>query len=94
MTQRGKCYELAFEFLMGEEEGELVHGRIYAGTPLRWIKHAWVELPTGFTYDGVVDMFVPTEEYKIKMRAIEDNRYTLKEAAHNVLKTEHYGAWK
>lgn len=50
-TVLGTCYEDAWRFLIKEEEGELVHGSVQLTEEGARVKHAWVELPTGYIWE-------------------------------------------
>ena len=88
------CYRGACKFLMDndlEGEGLVVHGRVFAGTPKRWINHAWAELPN-HVYDphmGIVGII----EYQDKVTPEVDNKYTLEEALIKVTRNKHWGPW-
>lgn len=43
----GQCYLVAGKVVFDEQEGILVHGRVWSASLQRMIDHAWIELPTG-----------------------------------------------
>jgi len=93
IDRQGRCYELAFQFIKREEEGLLVHGRVFAGPTPRWVNHAWVETETGFVYEPVYQRFYRKEEFFKAFYAEADARYTWAEAAALALRHKHFGPW-
>lgn len=89
----GECYRNAWRFLKDQQEGTLIHGRVYAGFPERWIDHAWVELPTGYVYEPQSESLMDSKSFYEKSRAEVTDRYTLDEAMRLAGKTRHYGPW-
>ena len=91
VATKGRCYELAFRFLLEQQEGELVHGSVE--TDSRRIDHAWVELPTGYVYEPENEIFFPLAFFKKALKPKEDNRYNLEQAARMAVRTGNYGWW-
>jgi hypothetical protein len=80
----GRCYELSCRVMLEEEGAEdfiLVHGR------LRWMPHAWIELPSGTVYDASLGDAYARDIYHA------DRRYTRREVMQAVLETGHSGPW-
>jgi len=93
LVRLGNCYKLALQYIIKVDEGWLVHGRIFAGTPRRWIKHAWVELPSGYVYEPVSDTLYQKKEFYQAYKAEEFKRYTPTQAAVFAARTGNYGPW-
>lgn len=89
----GECYAEAWRFLLREEEGVLVHGRVFAGAPLQPINHAWVELPTGFIWEPSSQSLIKIDEFKSAFKPEEDYRYDIKQAAIMATRTRNLGPW-
>jgi len=92
--RQGRCYELAFHFIKREEEGLLVHGRVFSGPTPRWVNHAWVETETGFVYEPVYHRFYRKDDFFKAFHAKEDARYSWTDAAALALKHKHFGPWQ
>lgn len=88
----GQCYRLAHQFLAREEEGELIHGRLWNGS--RWIDHAWVETETGYVYEPVADTFYRKEDFYKATKAQVYHRYSVEQAMINLAKNKNYGPWE
>ncbi|GAH79023.1 unnamed protein product, partial [marine sediment metagenome] len=88
----GRCYEDAWRFLMKEGEGFLVHGtvRLYEGG--REVKHAWVELPTGWIWEPQTKSYFTLKDFEITC-PIEEHRYTTEEAAIMLARVGKHGPW-
>src|SRR5262245_34258570 len=55
-SPKGNCYLEAGTIVTTENEGTLVHGRVWSVLLNQWIDHAWVEAPIGtLIEDGVGD---------------------------------------
>jgi len=89
---KGTCYEDAWRFLMKEEEGELIHGSV-TGADGRTVKHAWVELPTGYIWEPETKSFFKKSVFEKTFKPTEDARYTVEEAAIMAAKKGYHGAW-
>lgn len=87
----GDCYTLAWKYVTECDEGWLIHGWVYAGTPRHWIYHAWVELPNDLIYEPIADCLYRKEGFIKAYQADEDRRYTIKEARELAIKFERYG---
>ena len=86
-NRRHRCYELAAMVMLNEpgaEQFTLIHGRGEYG-----LDHAWIDLNDGRVYDPVADTYTPVEEYP----GVVERRYTKMEAACEIDKTSHWGAW-
>ena len=88
---RGTCYEDAWRFLLREEEGELIHGSVESQG--KRIKHAWVELPTGYIWEPENKLFIGIAEFKRICKPQEDSRYSVTEAAIMASRTKNFGPW-
>ena len=93
LERLGDCYRWALRFIIKEDEGWLIHGRIFAGTPRHWMEHAWVELPTGYIYEPVADTLYKKDTFYQAYKAQELKRYTPTEAAKLAARFGHYGPW-
>lgn len=89
---RGTCYEDAWRFQIGQEEGILVHGEITGADGITR-KHAWVELDTGFIYEPQTARFFEPDVFKRAFNPMEDVRYTVGEAAIMVARVGKHGPW-
>lgn len=89
----GMCYQDAWRFLKREGEGTLIHGRVFAGYPQRWMDHAWVELPSGLIYEPTNEEYMDRKEFYDKFKAEVIDRYTLEEAAIQALRSGNFGPW-
>ena len=90
--REGLCYELAWRWLLKHKEGTLVHGVVFAGDPLSWINHAWVELDDEVYEPQNDETFSKTAFYQA-FQAKPAQRYTLLEATKMALRTRNYGPW-
>jgi hypothetical protein len=98
----GQCYRRAFLFLLDiSDDGHggaggaarLVHGVYcphFAGGPFG---HAWVDLGDGTVFDGVLQAFYSLDGYAAGYRATAEARYTVREAAEQLLAANHAGPW-
>jgi len=87
----GKCYETAWRYIIQQEEGSLVHGTVTRGNK---IKHAWVELPSGYLWEPQTgETFTIDGFYKQYFAEVED-RYTTEEAAIMAARTHNLGPWE
>lgn len=93
LERLGDCYRLAWRFIIKEDEGWLIHGRVFGGSPPRWIEHAWVETPVSYIYEPVADTFYKKESFYQEYKAEELKRYTPTEAARLAVKSGHHGPW-
>lgn len=93
LERLGDCYRLAFRFIIREDEGYLIHGRVFGGSPPRWIEHAWVELPTGLVYEPVAHTFYKKDTFYQRYNAEELKRFSPTEAAKLAIKFRHFGPW-
>lgn len=91
-TAIGTCYEDAWRFLIKQEEGFLVHGtvRLYEGG--EEVKHAWVELPSGFVWEPQTKSYFTLKDFEITS-PMEEQRYTVEEAAIMVARVGKHGPW-
>jgi hypothetical protein len=92
-TGPGRCYELAFAYLLDSVEGSdwaLVHGDTRV-TP-EPIGHAW--LRRGNTiFDPVANLYFSVDEYRALSGAREHARYSRVQAAKVMVALNHYGPW-
>jgi hypothetical protein len=100
-----RCYELAMKVMLeepGAEKFTLVHGRtsLVKNDADAWPTrgHAWIELEDGKIYDVVLDRtFSTMAEYVAHEGSVSveiDDRYTRKQAAVMMLKSNHMGPWR
>lgn len=87
----GTCYEDAWRFLIKEDEGELVHGSVQ--TIGKRIKHAWVELPTGWVWEPESGEFMKKDYFYERALPDIENRYNVEEAAIMVARAKNLGPW-
>jgi len=89
-TFPNRCYERAFIYVLDrtETEARLVHGRWQGGHG-----HAWVEIPGGIVFDGVLNRFYQAEAYDHIMLLEPEAKYTPMEAARAVIQHGHSGPW-
>lgn len=89
----GLCFKFAFEHILRQQEGTLVHGRVWSRALGRAIDHAWVVTETGFVYEPVADRYFEKDElyraYQMKEIAV----YTVEEAMRMAAQAKHYGPW-
>ena len=90
--RHGRCYELAYEGCIKAHEWVLIHGEVNGPHGINRMGHAWLE-SDGLIYDPVLDIALPRAIYIQKCNGIEFNRYTIKEAAQQVIQSGHYGPW-
>jgi hypothetical protein len=84
------CYVRAYRYVMdhGTTDALLVHGLYHDGKD-----HAWVEIPGGVVYDGVLDCFYQAEAYYLTMMAEPQVKYTAKEAGKKGSAARNFGPW-
>jgi hypothetical protein len=91
-----QCYPKTLKYVREHADiagMRLVHGVIsHAGhqTPL---DHAWVELPGGIVFDGVVQAFFTCDSYSRVMSAVELDSYTPSETEQLLTRHGHPGPW-
>lgn len=88
----GTCYEDAWRYLLKRNEGTLIHGSVQMASEAPRIKHAWVELPTGWLWEPQTKSYYTDRDFKI-FSPIEDNRYTVEEAAILAARSGKLGPW-
>jgi hypothetical protein len=89
-----QCYQLAWQFINDEKQGELVHGRIIAGSPPQWLNRAWIELPTGKIYEPLNDIYLEKDVFYRETKATPIKRYSPTQARALALKSRCYGPWE
>ncbi|GAI64779.1 unnamed protein product [marine sediment metagenome] len=89
----GTCYEDAWRFLIKQEEGELVHGTVWSEGGERTVKHAWVELPTGYVWEPQTGDYYPAMLFQQLFIPLDEHRYTVEEAAIMAARTGNHGPW-
>ena len=92
IAPEGTCFEDAWRFQIRQEEGILIHGEVTGANGIT-VKHAWVELPTGFIYEPQTARFFKSEVFKSAFSPKEDARYTVEEAAIMAAKIGQHGPW-
>jgi hypothetical protein len=68
----GDCYRLAYYYTLecAPDGSHLIHGHIREGSPSSpHVGHAWVELPAGIVYDGVLERFYRLKGYYAQRNA-------------------------
>ncbi len=92
----GTCYQDAWRYLIKrEEEVFLVHGtvQLHEGTSYqRGVKHAWVELTTGWVWEPQTAGYFTLKDFEITC-PVEEVRYTKEEASIMVARTGNTGPW-
>jgi hypothetical protein len=91
VSPTGTCYQDAWRFLIKEEEGDLVHGTVQ--TIGKRIKHAWVELPTGYIWEPESGEYLKKEYFYERALPEVDGRYNYEEAAVMLARTKNFGPW-
>lgn len=89
----GTCYRDAWRFLIKEEEGELVHGTVWSEGGERTVKHAWVDLPTGYVWEPQTEKYYSAMGFQQSFIPLDEHRYTVEEAAIMVARTGNHGPW-
>lgn len=91
------CYEKAFRYVADKRdlnEIKLVHGLYKPETIKNHCGHAWVEIPDGIIFDGVMQRFYRKEGYYKYYQAIKQNEYNRSEMYKEGFKCGgHYGPW-
>lgn len=90
------CYKKAYSYILSlkgkaSENVKLVHGH-YNHFPESF-GHAWVELPGGIVFDGVLKRFYSRADYYKMKNLYKDAEYSKKEAHILALSQRHYGPW-
>lgn len=92
-AREGRCYELAYQHILTQEECILIHAEVFSPKLKCMIGHALVETETGFIYEPVSELYFEKDwlyaTYKIK----ELSRYTAREALMKALEEGTYGPW-
>ena len=76
MKSMGRCYEIAMDYLLSHSDCFLIHGQAYGRA------HAWIETADGKTWDSDT---IHDEH------AVEEKRYTRRQAGQLALSTGKYG---
>lgn len=77
----------------GEPGLQLVYGTHVSGDMTDPAEHRWVEVPGNITFDGTMQEFYKTSEYRRMRQATPRRRYTGGEAARLEVATGHTGPW-
>lgn len=91
-AQLGTCYEDAWRYLIREGEGYLIHGSVQLTKEGARVKHAWVELPTGYVWEPQTGQHLTHEGFQM-FSPMEEHRYTVEEAAIMVARVGKHGPW-
>ena len=85
-----QCYVRAYRYAANhfETQALLVHGLYHDGKG-----HAWVEIPGGVVYDGVLNRFYQAEPYHLVKMTVPEAKYTPKEASEKGDAAWHFGPW-
>jgi hypothetical protein len=89
-TYPKKCYERAYRYIVDHDDTDarLMHGRYYDGKG-----HAWVVIPGGIVFDGVLDRFYAAEPYLQMLECVPEKEYSAQEAITVGGQHRHYGPW-
>jgi hypothetical protein len=96
----GRCYEIAYRFVMDNPEWLLIHGKLdlfdFLGKEYVKYYHAWARKGNE-VFDPAHNCIYKKEEWK-KFKPIEIKIYSIKEANLEVIKPKwgkcHYGPWE
>ena len=89
----GHCYSQAYDFVMRNQFGILVHGEIRKSGSTETIDHAWVKLP-GKIYEPNFDKLLDNDDSWVEVwNAREHATYDLSEAAIALFVNMNYGPW-
>lgn len=88
----GTCYEDAWRFQRQQEEGILVHGSV-TGADGKTVKHAWVELGTGYVYEPQTKGFIDKKVFDETFKPVREATYTLEESSIMLAQKGYHGAW-
>jgi len=91
--REGKCYQLAYDFMMEHTGCVLIHARVYSYALGRMIDHALVEVLGEVIYEPVIDKFFVKEDLYRQYKIKEDVRYTFNEMCEQILKQQNFGPW-
>jgi hypothetical protein len=84
-VQRRECYRRAWRYLEHHQEIpalKLVHGSVFSPDKDGRIGHAWVLLPGGVVFDGVVQRFYAVSSYHAITRSQADAFHSWSDARH------------
>jgi hypothetical protein len=91
-----QCYSKTTKYILDHPQLEgmrLVHGVVSHGPHFVPFDHAWVELPGGVVFDGVVQTFFTHVSYYAVMLAMVLDAYSAAEARQLVETYRHPGPW-
>ena len=91
-----QCYPRTVKYVFDHPEIDglrLVHGVVSHAPSFVPLDHAWVELPGGVVFDGVVQAFFTRESYYAVMAALPMDVYTGSETHRLVAMHGHPGPW-
>jgi hypothetical protein len=91
-----QCYQKTLKYVCEHADiagMRLVHGVISHSRPVSPLDHAWVELPGGIVFDGVVQAFFTHDSYRRVMSAVPLDSYTLSESQQLLSQHGHPGPW-
>lgn len=88
--RQGRCYELAFKFLMDDPTWTLVHGRVDSSGAV--IGHAWLERD-GWVFDPVLNRTLLWDDFATRHRAARLASFNGPDAARRALASGHSGPW-
>ncbi len=92
----GDCYRQAYYFVVDDapDGSHLVHGHIKAGADsTQLIGHAWVELPGGIVYDGVLQRFYRLDGYYTSREAKWTLAFPKSDVPMILAGKFHFGPW-
>jgi len=89
--REGRCYELAYRHALTDVRWAVVHGTArYCGEAR--MGHAWLRCGDR-VYDPVLALGCSVEHFATLVDAREHIAYSARQAAHEALRTGHYGPW-
>jgi hypothetical protein len=91
-----QCYQKTLKYVREHAHiagMRLVHGVICHARPVSPLDHAWVELPGGIVFDGVVQAFFTRDSYRRVMSAVPLDSYSVSESELLLSQHGHPGPW-
>ena len=92
-----QCYARTLKYVLGHAEIadlRLVHGVVSHAPRFLPLDHAWVELPGGIVFDGVVQAFFTRLSYYAVMSAMPLDTYSSTETRRLLASHGHPGPWR
>ncbi len=90
------CFKKAMDYVFDLNEPvayyvKLIHGQY--DNDYFMCNHAWVEIPGGIVFDGVLQRFYDKKGYYKTLMAIKEVEYTSRDAIEMFCNYNHYGPW-